>query len=150
MLYEHYVKTIYGFCLRMLNNKQDSEDAVQTIFHNLYLKISQFTFTSQFSTYLFAITRNVCNDIISKRPNMNEDLEKATYSAVHTPEFKEDLAIAISRLPTKTRECFVLFAVQGYPQSEVAKLLNIEVGTVKALVFQARRKLIAWLGDEKE
>ena len=150
MLYRHYEKTIYGFCYRMLQNQQDTEDAVQNIFHNLYRNLSNFKFKSRFSTYLFTITRNVCHDILNKRKNFNSDLEQATQQSTHISEFQQDLSTAISRLPEKTRECFLLFAVEGYPQGEVATLLNVEVGTVKALVFQARQKLVAWLSDDEE
>jgi RNA polymerase sigma-70 factor (ECF subfamily) len=150
MLYEHYIKTIYGFCLRMLNHQQDAEDAVQTIFHNLYRNISNFRFKSQFSTYLISITRNVCHDILDKRKNVTDDIEQAQHHSTSLSEFQQDLSTAISRLPERTRECFVLFAVEGYPQEEVASLMNVEVGTVKALVYQARQKLVAWLGNHEE
>jgi len=147
MLYEHYVKTIYGFCLRMLNNQQDAEDAVQTIFHNLFRNISGFKFKSKFSTYLFSITHNVCFDSINKRKNIIDDLEKAENLSIIIPDVKEDLSMAISKLPERTRECFILFAIEGYPQNEIADLLNIKIGTVKSLIFQARQKLISWLND---
>jgi RNA polymerase sigma-70 factor (ECF subfamily) len=150
ILYKHYEKTIFGFCYRMLNNKQDAEDAVQTIFLNLYRSFSKFRFKARFTTYLFSITRNVCYDLMKEQKIKKEDLEEIVQTSANNYPMDQDIAKAISLLPEKTRECFVLFAIEGYPQDEIANLLNIKIGTVKALIFQARKKLVTWLSDEEE
>lgn len=147
MLYKHYEKTIYGFCYRMLNNKQDTEDAVQTIFLNLYRSIKSFSFKSRLTTYLFSITRNVCYDMLKQHRVINEELNETEHIAGNTSPMDQDISKAVSHLPEKTRECFILFAIEGYPQEEIAELLNIKVGTVKALIFQARQKLVTWLSE---
>jgi RNA polymerase sigma-70 factor (ECF subfamily) len=149
-LYRHYERTIFGFCYRMLNNRQDTEDAVQTIFLNLYRGIGKYRFKAGFSTYLFSITRNVCFDMLKSQKVVKENLDEAKNISVNPMSVNHDIAKAISRLPQKTRECFILFAVEGFPQDEIAELLNIKSGTVKALIFQARQKLVAWLADEEE
>jgi RNA polymerase sigma-70 factor (ECF subfamily) len=131
----------------MLINQQDTEDAVQTIFLNLYRNIAGFRFKARFTTYLFSIARNVCYDILKHQKVLKEDLNEAHYISGNPLSVDQDIPKAISLLPEKTRECFILFAIEGYPQEEIAELLNIKVGTVKALIFQARQKLIAWLSD---
>lgn len=147
MLYRHYEKFIFGFCLRMLNNRQDTEDAVQTIFLNLFRGIANFNFKSRFTTYLISITRNVCYNMLKKQKHENGEFEHAKLIAGADTNFNHDLSHAISKLPARTRECFILFAVEGYPQVEIATILNIEVGTVKSLIFQARKKLVSWLSE---
>jgi RNA polymerase sigma-70 factor (ECF subfamily) len=147
MLYKHYEKTIFGFCYRILNNQQDTEDAVQTVFFNLYHNITRFNFKARFTTYLFSITRNVCYDLLKHQNIEKEDFIENNHVSGNSPPMDQDISKAISRLPQKTRECFILFAIEGYPQDEIAVLLNIKVGTVKALIFQARQKLITWLSD---
>jgi len=132
----------------MLNNQQDTEDAVQTIFLNLYRSIAKFGFKSRFSTYLFTITRNVCHDIQKQRKVINEEFNEAEHASGNTLPLDQDISTAISRLPERTRECFILFAIEGYPQEEIAVILNIKVGTVKAMIYQARQKLVAWLSYE--
>ena len=149
LIYRHYEKTIYGYCFRMLNNQQDSEDAMQTIFLNLYRGIGKYRFKARFSTYLFTITRNVCIDLLKNQKGEKKNLDEVENISVNPRSAEQDIANAISRLPQKTRECFILFAMEGYPQGEIAELLNIKPGTVKAFIFQARQKLIAWLGDEE-
>ncbi|MCK4559999.1 MAG: RNA polymerase sigma factor [Calditrichia bacterium] len=146
-LYRHYEKTIYGFCLRMLNNQQDAEDAVQTIFLKLFRNIAGFNYQARFTTYLFTIARNACYDILNQRKNMNEDLDKADHISGNTTNLDHDISGAISKLPERTRECFIMFAIEGYPQEQIAKIMSIKTGTVKALIFQARQKLRTWLSE---
>jgi RNA polymerase sigma-70 factor (ECF subfamily) len=147
MLYKHYEKTIYGFCLRMLNNQQDTEDAVQTIFLKLFRNLSSYKFKARFTTYLFTIARNACYDILNQRKYKNEDLENANHIAGNTIEYDHDFSMAISKLPERTRESFILFAIEGYPQDQIAEILGVQIGTVKAQVFQARQKLRNWLSE---
>jgi DNA-directed RNA polymerase specialized sigma24 family protein len=91
-LYRHYEKTIYGFCLRMLINQQDAEDAVQTIFLKLFRNLSNFNYEARFTTYLFTIARNACYDILNQRKNMNEDLDKADHIAGNTTDSDHDIS----------------------------------------------------------
>ena len=147
MLYKHYEKTIYGFCLRMLINQQDTEDAVQTIFLKLFSNLSNFKHEARFTTYLYTIARNACYDILNQRKHANEDLESVKDIAGITSDYDHDILAAISKLPERTRESFILFAIEGYPQDQIAEILGVQTGTVKAFVFQARQKLINWLGE---
>ncbi len=150
MLYRHYEKSVFGFCFRMLNNQQDAEDAVQTIFLNLYRGIGKYRFKARFSTYLFSIIRNVCVDTLKHKKVIKEELDETEHISTNPIFADQDIEKAISSLPERTRECFILFAVEGYPHKEIARLLNIKQGTVKALIYQARQKLVALLGNDEE
>ena len=149
-LYRHYEKTVYGFCLRMLNNRQDAEDALQTTFIKLYRNISKFRYKARFTTYLIRISRNVCYDIMNQQKKSHKDLEDVEHPTEAMDSLRHDISKAISYLPERTRECFILYAVEGYPQNQIAEILGIRIGTVKALIFQARQKLKMWLKDEQE
>ena len=74
-LYNHYEKTVYGFCLRMLINQEDAKDAMQTTFLKLFKSIKKFRFKSNLTTYLFSISKNVCYDILAKRKIVIENLD---------------------------------------------------------------------------
>jgi RNA polymerase sigma-70 factor (ECF subfamily) len=49
-----------------------------------------------------------------------------------------DLERAIARLPVRARAVLVLFDVEGYAQEEIAQMLGVAVGTVKAQLHRAR------------
>ena len=62
-------------------------------------------------------------------------------------DLRLQLEDAIKRLPERMKACFVLFAVQGMKQTEIAEILEMKLGTVKAHIFQAKEQLRAILSD---
>lgn len=132
----------------MLGRQEDAEDAVQTAFLKLYRGIGQFQFTAKFGTYFFRIMMNVCFDIMQKRRgNKERAFEEIEISHVPRIDLRLQLEEAINALPERMRACFVLFAVEEMKQDEIAEILNLSVGTVKAQVFHAKARLRALLTD---
>ena len=139
-IYDTHSIMLYSIAVRMLGIKEDAEDAIQNCFIKLYRNIGQFKGESKFSSYLVKILMNCCYDILAKR--------KRNFDAVESPsvfneenEWSLSLETAIAMLPIKMRECFILFAVQGFKQVEIADIMGISEGAVKAHIFQAKKKL---------
>lgn len=142
IIYEYYGKSLYRVALRMLSVREDAEDAVQLTFMNLYKSIGQFRADAKLSTYLFSILLNVCYDKINDRKRNQMTLITDTdLSEKPQNDLKMQLDAAIVGLPERMQECFILFAVEGFKQSEIAEILNVSVGTVKAHIFAAKEKL---------
>lgn len=147
-VYRHFEQPLLNLGLRMLGCQQDAEDAIQTTFMKFYRSIAKFQFESKLQTYLFRIMMNACFDLLGKRKRLKmEKLSpvKSTYST--NVELRLQLDDAIRTLPERMRACFVMFAVQDMKQSEIAEILEMQIGTVKAHIFQARTKLRALLSD---
>ena len=148
MIYDRYKQPLLHTALRIMGQQQDAEDAVQMTFIKLYKSIRNYHFGAKFSTYLFKILINTCFDLLKKRgrfQTMDIDLNKiSTYSS---PDMKIYLEDAILKLPDRMRACFVLFAVEGVPQNEIANILNLTVGGVKSNVYHAKTRLRALLSD---
>lgn len=146
MLYDRYGQPLLSTALRMLGQQQDAEDAVQTAFLKLYRSIHNFRHDSRFSTYLFRILINVCFDLIEKRDRMRAQTLNVENPALKPhPELQLCLEEAIQSLPDRMRACFVLYAVEGIKQDEIARILNITIGGVKSNIFQAKSRLRAFL-----
>ena len=62
-------------------------------------------------------------------------------------DLRLELEEAIAALPERMRACFVLFAVEELKQSEIAEILDLKLGTVKAHIFQAKVQLRALLSE---
>jgi RNA polymerase sigma-70 factor (ECF subfamily) len=146
-LYDLHGTMLYSIAFRILGKKEDAEDAMQNAFSRLFKNIKQFQFQSKFSSYLVRILINSCYDIIEKRKQPFEQLDSIDLSDKSNPDLKMTLEKAITHLPLKMRECFILFAVEGFKQSEIAEMMEISEGTVKAHIFQARVKLKQVLKD---
>jgi len=139
-IYEQHSIMLYSIALRMLGVKEDAEDALQNCFTRLYKNIKQYKGLSKFSSYLVKILINCCYDILNKRKrNMFDSRESLIMDEQN--EWSLSLEKAIGLLPLKMRECFILFAVEGFKQYEISEMLGITEGAVKAHIFQAKKKL---------
>jgi len=139
---------LLGLGRRMLGRQEDAEDAVQTAFLKLYRGVKQFQFSAKFSTYLFRIMMNVCFDLMQKRRGKKERaFEEIEISHAPHVDLRLQLEEAINALPERMRACFVLFAVEEMKQDEIAEILNLSVGTVKAQIFHAKARLRILLSE---
>ena len=141
-IYERYGQVLLHTANRMLGQKQDAEDAVQTTFIKLYRGIGKFRHDAKFSTYLFRILMNVCYDMIKKSAKMKtQDIETVEPSISQSTPLKMELEEAMTRLPAQQKACFVLFAVEGIPQLEIGEMLGLSLGGVKSNIHHAKNKL---------
>jgi len=139
-LYERHSTMLYSVAIRMLGTKEDAKDTLQNCFIRLYRSSGQFKYESKFSSYLVKILINCCYDVLSKRKNVYEIRTDEPVDG-QNQDWSLTLESAIQMLPLKMRECFILFAVEGFKQQEIAEMMEISEGAVKAHVFQAKKKL---------
>ena len=145
---EHW-RRLLGVALRMLGDQADAEDAVQTAFIRLHRSIGRYRGEAGIGTYLMRILINVCHDMLRARKRRFE-LQPTEPAPGPGPDLRLQLEEAILSLPERMRACFVLYAVEGFPQKEIAEMLDIREGTVKAQIFQARERLRSLLTDEED
>lgn len=149
-IYEQYESSLLRTALRMLGDRAEAEDAVQNTFIKLYRGIGRFQFRSSFDTYLYRIVINVCLDAIGRRQRQQR-LEWRPEPAIISDqqEMRIILEEAIGRLPERMRACFILFAIEELPQTEIATIMRISTGGVKATIFQAKTRLRAFLSENE-
>ena len=140
-IYSAFGTMLFSIAMRMLGSKEDAEDAVQNTFVKLHRHIGQFRFESKFSSYLVSILINVCHDLNKKNNTLLQLYDESDVGQENYTEWGLTLEKAIQMLPVKMRECFVLYAIEGFKQKEIADMLNLSEGTVKAHVFQAKARL---------
>ena len=146
VLYDRFAQPLLRLGIHMLGQQQDAEDAVQDAFLRLYRGIHRFEGRAAIGTYLFRIMANVCHDRLRARQKHLAPVEDI-HETSHTPHdpLRMDLDRGISALPERMRVCFVMFAVQGFRQREIADVLEVSVGTVKAHIHEAKKRLKAAL-----
>ena len=151
MIYQRYEQPLLHTAQRMLGRREDAEDAVQQTFLKLYRGIRRFRAGARFSTYLFRIHLNVCYDALRKRrrrPTDQLDCDPADLNPSRPGhDTGHEVYRAIDQLPERMRACFVLFAVEGFEQKEIAEVLKISVGGVKSNIFHAKARLRARLSS---
>ncbi|MEM7553276.1 MAG: sigma-70 family RNA polymerase sigma factor [Cyanobacteria bacterium P01_A01_bin.84] len=154
VLFNRHGRLVYGLALKILGNSQEAEDLTQEIFLNFWRKASSNPDCRFFVRYLVTITRSRAIDKLRARKRHLKLVEKCgtTMSNQVTPnptpveqatfaERSQRIGNALSQLPEKQRQVIELAYNQGLSQSEIAKQLNIPLGTVKTCTRQGLIKL---------
>ncbi|WP_237743586.1 sigma-70 family RNA polymerase sigma factor [Pleurocapsa sp. PCC 7319] len=153
MLYDRYGLLVYRLIYRMLNNSQEAEDLTQEIFLNLQVKSKFNPERGSFYTYLMTLTRSRTIDRLrSKRSQgrfwqnigkLKDSIEQqksdSPMEVVSTEEISTQVRNALQHLSPNQRQILELSYYEGLSQSEIAKRINIPLGTVKT---HSRRGLI--------
>ncbi|MCJ2541994.1 sigma-70 family RNA polymerase sigma factor [Thermostichus vulcanus] len=152
ILYDRHVGLVYGIAYKVLGNAAEAEDLTQDIFLNL----SRSSFDAQrgsLRTYLGILVRSRCLDRLRSWRNRQRSLERgkvelqAQGSSSGDPSFEhlsqteqvEEVQTALAELSDSQRQILKMAYYEGMSQSEIAKQLDLPLGTVKA---RARRGLL--------
>jgi RNA polymerase sigma-70 factor (ECF subfamily) len=142
-------KSIYSLAYRLIGDESEAGDITQKVFVNAYRGISKFQSKSEFKTWLFRITINLCKNYFRSNPEKKEvQIEGLPLSRPETPlsrlleeEQKARLKAMLERLPEKQKITLVLRIYQELSYKEIARIVNSAEGTVKANVFHALNRL---------
>ncbi|MCZ6675809.1 MAG: sigma-70 family RNA polymerase sigma factor [Candidatus Poribacteria bacterium] len=152
-----YQDRIYRLARRFVENAEDAQDLTQEAFLRTYQKLPDFKRGSQFYTWLYRITTNLCIDFHRRNAARKAVIEPSASAdfwmnlpephlpppskAVENQELLAQIRQAIFQLPPKQREIFFLHHQKGLPLKEIAHTLGRAIGTVKAHLFAARQNL---------
>jgi RNA polymerase sigma-70 factor (ECF subfamily) len=145
---EHY-EAIFRFLRNLTGNREDAEDLTQQTFLRAWEALPSFRGDSSLSTWLHSIAyREYTHWLRSRREfvPLDEIVDMPDEQANQNLEAVL-LRWAIYRLDPEHREVFVLYYVQGFSVSEIAKIIGVPAGTVKSRLFFARQKLRELLSD---
>ncbi len=157
-LMNRYRDSIYFLLLKMVNNTSDAEDLTIEAFGKAFRNLDSFTPDFAFSTWLFKIATNNCIDFIRKKQaspapidQLQDDLDSLTVnlqSDLPDPEetLINDQKIAVlrgivSQLKPRYKRLIELRYYKEYSYEEIARELDLPIGTVKAQLFRAKTLL---------
>lgn len=146
---DRYKDRLMNVVSRMLSSREEAEDIVQETFVRVYLHRQSFNFKHCFSTWIYTICLNLARNELRRRKKFKfyditemEGNEKEFAVDPKIPTgLTEQLSRSVKELPEKYREAFLLRDVQEMPYEEVAKVLDVPLGTVKSRVNRARLML---------
>ncbi|HUF67959.1 MAG TPA: RNA polymerase sigma factor [Longimicrobiales bacterium] len=153
-LYDEHVGHVYAVCLRMTADPRRAERLTQDAFVRAWQGLPRFRGDSRFSSWLHRLTVNVVLEDARRERRREKRVTVVADLAAHESgvvagdaDGRIDLERAIAALPAGARRALVLHHVLGHPQKEVAEMLGVAVGTVKAQVHRARRLLREMLSE---
>jgi RNA polymerase sigma-70 factor (ECF subfamily) len=157
-----YDRNVLSIAFKYANNEDDAKDLYQEVFIRVYRGLKNFRFQSEFSTWLFRITTNVCLTYKSRskehlRVSIDNDYDdeeneiSTTKELVYDGSSPEEISsgsdlgeivnAAVESLSPKQRMTFILKHYEGYKIREIAEMLNCKEGTVKKYLFDAIKNL---------
>lgn len=144
--------------LKMLKHDALAEDVLQDAFIKVYKKIHTYDpIKGRLFTWMLNIVRNLAIDVLRSREYQmtsgsvqmeTEQLERVAAST-RTDVDHIGLTEVLNTLPDSQRDVLELLYYQGYTQVEVAKKLDIPLGTVKSKVRLGMKALRKKLIDSK-
>ena len=166
-LFERSHGPLMGFFLKRGCSEVESEDLVQETLLNAYRGFDRFRREASDTTWIFSIAGNVwLNHLRSRRtqkraaaavsldPSAEAELvesadrppEISVLDRMLEDERRDQLRSAIRDLPEGRRNALQLRIVHGMKYRDIARLLKVEVNTVKSQIFQAKKQLEEKLG----
>lgn len=150
-----YEKSVFGFIFQMTRNREDTEDLTQETFFKVYKKIRSYKKSKSFSTWIFAIAKNTTYDHFRKRKRARElyivddplvhfeNYYKPIYSKtlLEQANLSLDIDVALSKIQPVYHKVISMSYMEGRSYSEISKILQIPLNTVKTYIYRAKKVL---------
>lgn len=152
-LVEKYQSPIRRFFLNLtMGDGFLSDDLAQETFLKAYLNIRSFKGMAAFSTWLFRIAYNVFYDS-EKTRKFYADLNVSEVDIVQSApegysEEKSDLFTALQTLRKEEQNAILLCYMEDKTHKEIARIMNLPLGTVKTHILKGREKMGNFLKRE--
>src|ERR1043165_5594764 len=138
---------------RFTDDEDAAEDVAQQVLIGLDRRVKRFDGASRFTTWLFAVTRNVAlsgRRKTARRASLASEHARAINEAApsYDPDAARLAALVVKyfdALPARQRQIFELADLKGMTPTEIASRLGMEAVTVRGHLFKARRAIRAKL-----
>jgi RNA polymerase sigma factor (sigma-70 family) len=154
-----HINAMYNFAYRLTLDSDDSKDLLQDTYLKAYRFIDSFQKGTNAKAWLFRILKNsFINDYRkkSKEPSKVDYQEVETFYNSEdvdrqiTPDLRvealqdmigDEISIALNSLDVDFRTVIILCDLEGFKYEEMAKILDIPIGTVRSRLHRARNLL---------
>jgi RNA polymerase sigma-70 factor (ECF subfamily) len=174
LLVRRHKTAIFNFILRQVRSAQVAEDLVQDVFVKIVHNATEFKHEARFTTWAYAIARNVCIDHLRKMslrkhpsldqqgsqddgdgPTLGERIpDKSPGATVDRAAIGNELGVKITRavelLPAEQREVFLLRELANIPFKDIAEMTGVPENTVKSRMRYALERLQEALADYED
>jgi RNA polymerase sigma-70 factor (ECF subfamily) len=150
-----HIDSLYGTALRLTRRAADAEDLVQDTYLKAFRSAHQFEPGTNLKAWLFTILHNtfrnvrrhdgrspvdVDSDAVERAPNAGP-ADQSPEQILSRRTLDADLQAALDDLPEAFRQAVWLRDVEELTYAEMAKVLDIPMGTVMSRISRGRRAL---------
>lgn len=142
--YDRTARPLWAYLARITGDRQAADDLLQETYYRLLRAQVAHEDDSHRRHYLFRIATNLARDGYRRRsisPDLVQGDVEASSGVAANHEVRMDLNRALHRLKRRERELLWLAYAHGSSHQEIGETLGLEKGSIKPLLFRARRRL---------
>lgn len=169
ILVEKYQDRAFSVAYGLMHDTEEAKDAVQESFIRVFRKAGSFKGDSKFYTWYYRVLVNICLDVKRKKklkdtlsifrfgqsgagergnePVLAANKEEEPAEKLAEKEMENKVWKSLELLSARERQVFEFRHYQGLKLKEIAEIMEIKIGTVKALLFSCIQKLKENLKD---
>jgi RNA polymerase sigma-70 factor (ECF subfamily) len=155
--YERTARPLWVYLSRIAGDRQAADDLLQETYYRFLRAHQNWESESHRRAYLYRIATNLVRDRHRRALTQPAALCEANSATLASRDESiadatarhADLQRAMARLKPRERALLWLAYAQEHPHSEIAETLGVATGSVKLLLFRARRRLAGFLRGER-
>ena len=147
-LVNRYRGTYTRFAVRMLGNRDDAEDVLQTAFVRAYRGLARCEDPDRFGGWLYQIVVNECRTYLSRRNKREKRFVEGAEASMPSTEHpsaalanRGEILDAVARLSPEQREAFLLKHVEELSYEEMQRITGVSESALKMRVKRACERL---------
>ena len=150
---------LYNYALKIARNADDAQDLLQETYYKAFKNYHQFENGTNSKAWMFMILKNT---FINNYRKLKREPAKLDYDEIedvyeniksdqardnnldldfYNDLLDDELSAALSKIPSKMKEVFLLCDLEGYTYEEIAEITDIPIGTVRSRLHRARKLL---------
>lgn len=144
-------RRLYALAFRYLNNREESEDAVQEVMMKLWEERNKAGSYENPAAWCTTVTRNYCIDLLRRRKMIRQDdisgvkevMEAGNdmFSSSDGSEAASLINGIVERMKEPYRSAVILRDIEGYSYEEAAEAMQTSVGTLRTILSRARKSI---------
>ncbi len=154
-----HADALYNFAYHLTFNEEDANDLVQDTLMKSFRFINSFNSGTNAKAWLFKILKNgfineyrrkkkeptkVDYEVIIAYQDADEDKGGVAFDLredIFDGILGDEITIALNRLPIEFKTVILLCDIEGFTYDEIAKIIDIPIGTVRSRLHRARNML---------
>ena len=163
-IFNKYYNRLLGYAMRFVQDRETAEDIIQEVFMSFWEK-RQLLKSISLSSLLFCMVRNASLNYLKQKVLVdkfpieyieNIDGEERLYSLDFAlsadeetlyEELRRQIQEALSVLPERSREVFLLSRFNGLKNKEIASKLGISTTAVEKHISKSLKRISSYLKD---
>ena len=151
LLVDKYKEKLYWHIRKMVLNHEDTNDILQNTFVKIWQGLKEFRYESGLYTWMYRIATNESINFLNEKKRkvygnsgeITEALENMLESDIYFSgdEIQKELQKAILKLTDRQRLIFNMKYFDDMPYEDIAAILEVAVGTLKATYHNAVKKI---------